>query len=89
MTDLKNRLSQYLRLVKKGEVIEVLEHSVPVARLEGVRYRQNSDAQLERLLRDGTVSYPASPSRGEGWKAPPVPCDGDIVEALIDERGDR
>src|SRR5262245_10769457 len=49
VTELKNQLSRYLRLVKRGETIEILEHSVPVARLEGVQGRgADRDSHLER-----------------------------------------
>jgi antitoxin (DNA-binding transcriptional repressor) of toxin-antitoxin stability system len=36
ISDLKNRLSYYLRLVKGGEVIEIIERRTPLARIEGV-----------------------------------------------------
>ena len=89
VTDLKNRLSQYLRLVKQGEVIEILEHAVPIARLEGLQPAQNGDALLDQLLRDGIISHPARKPGRDSLKMPPVPCAGDIVDVLIDERGDR
>lgn len=88
VTDLKNKLSQYLRLVRKGEVIEVLDRSVPVARLEGIGDEARSgDARLGQLLRDGIVTRAKrKPPRG-GLKNLPVPCRGDAVKALIEERG--
>lgn len=33
VTELENQLSKYLRLVKQGEVVEVLERGTPIARL--------------------------------------------------------
>jgi prevent-host-death family protein len=87
VTELKNRLSQYLRLVKRGETIVVVERSVPVARLEAVSGQgSGADSALERLVRDGIVSRPV---RGEGpspLRKAPVPCAGDIVKALVEER---
>jgi len=37
VTDLKNRLSEFLRFVKRGESLEVLERGIPIARIEPVR----------------------------------------------------
>jgi prevent-host-death family protein len=87
VTELKNKLSQYLRLVKRGETIEILERSIPVARLEGIESGSASgSAPLEKLLRDGIVTRAKrQPGKG-GLKTPPVPCAGDAVQALIEER---
>jgi prevent-host-death family protein len=90
VTELKNQLSRYLRLVKRGEIIEILEHSVPVARLEGVQDRATSgDGHLERLRRDGIVLPAKRRARLDLLREPPIPCRGDAVQAVVDERGDR
>ena len=90
VTELKNQLSRYLRLVKRGETIEILERSVPVARLEGVQGRAASgDGHLERLRRDGIVLPAKRRARVDLLKESPVPCRADAVQAVIDERGDR
>jgi len=55
--ELKNSLSRYLRLVKQGETVEVVERSVPVARIHGVQGRTaGADDLLERLTRDGLIT---------------------------------
>jgi prevent-host-death family protein len=88
VTELKNRLSRYLRLVKQGETIEILERSVPVARIEGIQARAvKSDSHLERLQRDGIV-VPAK-RRARVDLDSPVPCRADVVQAVIDSRGGR
>jgi len=90
VTDLKNQLSRYLRLVKRGETIEILEHSVPIARLEGVTVHEGSgEGQLERLRRDGIVRPARRRARGDLVKELPVPCGADPAQAVIDERGNR
>ncbi len=90
VTELKNQLSRYLRLVKRGETIEILERSVPVARLEGVRGRAAGDeGHLERLRRDGILAPAKRRPRPDLSKEPPVPCRADAVQAVIDARGDR
>lgn len=88
VTDLKNKLSQYLRLVQKGEIVEILDRSVPIARLEGIGQEALSgDAQLERLLRDGIVTRAKRKPSTSRLKNPPVPCRVDPVKVLIEERG--
>ena len=90
ITQLKNRLSHYLRLVKRGETIEILEHSVPVARLEGLQGRaEQSSAHLERLRRDGIVRPARRRAGTDLVQEPPIPCRGDAAQAVVDERGDR
>ena len=90
VTELKNQLSRYLRLVKRGEVIEILEHSVPVARLEGVQgLPTRTEDHLERLRRDGIVLPAKQGARTDIVDEPPVECRADVVQAVIDERGDR
>jgi antitoxin (DNA-binding transcriptional repressor) of toxin-antitoxin stability system len=90
VTELKNKLSKYLRLVKQGETIEVLEHSVPIARVERMGGGgAGADARLRRLVEDGVVS----PARRQGaedlLKKPAVPCAVDPARILVEQRGDR
>jgi prevent-host-death family protein len=89
VTELKNKLSKYLRLVKEGETVEIVERSVPIARLTRIPGVSDGESLLERLVRDGIVS----PARRKPTRAlikdDPVPCRGDAVQALIEGRGDR
>jgi antitoxin (DNA-binding transcriptional repressor) of toxin-antitoxin stability system len=91
VTDLKNGLSRVLRLVKRGETVEILERSVPIARIESVGGRSTDDeSRLQRLIRDGVVSpakVPVDPDIVLKFK--PIPCKVDVVKVLIEERGDR
>ncbi len=90
ITELKNKLSQYLRLVKRGETIEVLERSVPIARIEGLGDRAaGRNSLLQRLARDGVVALAKSKPSRDVLRTPPAPCRVDPVEILIEERGDR
>jgi len=90
VTEFKNHHSRYLRLVKRGEVIEILERSVPVARLEGVKNTGSfGQDHLERLRRDGIVLPAKRRARLDLLKEPPIPCTADVVQAVIDEREDR
>ena len=90
VTELKNRLSHYLRLVKKGEAIEVVERGLPIAVIGRAMTPRNSSEVLERLVRAGIVTPPKEKLDVEAFlRHPPVPCSGDAVQALIDSRGDR
>ena len=87
VTELKNKLSQYLRLVKSGETIEVLERSVPIARLQAIGSgAAQGDSHLERLLRDGIVTRAQRKPRKGELEEPPAPCSVDVVQILIEER---
>ena|ERR1041385_929624 len=90
VTDLKNKLSHYLRLVKRGETLEVIERSVPIARIEGVSGKAPSkDDLLERLIRDGIVNRGKRIDPKIILDFKPVPCKEDPVKVLIEMRGDR
>jgi len=84
VTELKNKLSEYLRLVKQGETIEILEHSVPIARILAIR--ESAGNGLERLIRDGIVT---AASEKPAALEKPLPCTGDVAAAVVEERGDR
>lgn len=89
VTDLKNKLSEYLRLVKKGETVEIVERNVPIARIEGVKRTKDwHDAVLEDLERRGIVRPPQEEPDPHFLKnRPPTPCSVDVVKILIEERG--
>ena len=77
IAELKSRLSEYLRAVRNGETIAVLDRETPVAQLVPVRER--------RALR---IRKPAAgrppPNRVKLPK--PLKLDIDIVDLLLEER---
>jgi prevent-host-death family protein len=90
VTDLKNRLSEFLRLVKRGETVEILERNVPIARLEAVRPASHATSDhVERLLREGLARGPKRKPDAAFWSFRPVPCSADAVRILLEERGER
>ena len=63
ISDLKNRLSYYLRLVRAGEVVEITDRKVPLARIEAIDAFNDSDAGsgwLRRMVEAGTIIAPRS-----------------------------
>jgi prevent-host-death family protein len=89
VAELKDRLSQYLRLVKAGETIEITERSVPIALLTRRSPRDSRERALDELVRDRLVVGPKRAPDLEALKQPPVHCRGDVLAALVDARGER
>ena len=58
VTDLKKRLSHYLRLVARGESVTILGRGRPVARLSRV---DADDSELEGLVASGLARPPVAP----------------------------
>jgi prevent-host-death family protein len=85
---LKARLSEYLRLVKRGEEVIVLERGRPVARILPI---PAGDKERDELIRLGLLR----PGRGRisarllkripVWNDP----EGKVLEALLAEREER
>ena len=80
IAELKSRLSEYLRRVRRGETITVLDRETPVARLEpvtpgGSRLVVREPAAGAPSLR--TLRLPA-----------PLQTNADILDLLAQERGD-
>ena len=82
IAELKGKLSEYLRAVRKGAEVVIKDHDTPIARL--VPYAE-SHPRLETI--------PATMSLKEMDKLPffrPKGLKpGDLKEALAEERGDR
>ncbi len=82
IAELKARLSEHLRQVRRGRTLVVLDRDTPIARL--VPYEEESGSL--------TIRRPAgrSPSLQRVPLPPPLRIDLDIVEYLVAERqGER
>jgi prevent-host-death family protein len=87
VTELKARLSSYLRLVKRGGEVQILERGVPVARLTRAALGRGPDRdRLARLVRGGILR------RGTGdlgWMVAEAPVSGrggSLLAALDEDR---
>lgn len=87
ISELKANLSRYVREVRRGGEIQVLDRGTPVARLvpvvEDIRH-----SVRERLIRLGLVK----PGRGNTaivLDRPPLVLPTRISEALAEDRNDR
>src|SRR5262249_42547419 len=86
VTDLKNRLSHYLRLVARGESVTILDRGRPVARLSRV---EANDAELEALVASGLARPPvAALPKDFLTRRLPRPKVS-VRRALIEDREDR
>lgn len=69
--ELKSRLSEYLRAVKRGEVVIVTERGQPIAELRRPVQRpagvEDHDAALDALAAMGEVTRTRGPRR-KGWR---------------------
>mgnify|MGYP003406641413 CR=1 FL=1 len=91
VTELKAQLAHYLRMVRRGTEVQILERGVPIARLVGIEPASGVDAErLERLAKAGIVR------RGTGdlrWalSEPPISSavKAQVSDALASDREDR
>ncbi len=82
ISNLKNHLSRYLRHVRSGEVVVVLDRERPVAEIR--RIDAASSDRLGNLVARGIVR--AGDPQALASYSPPVPASAGVLEALLDER---
>ena len=97
ISEVKNGLSAYLRRVKSGESVLVMERRTPVARIvpvgHGAESRQemdaaDRDAKLARLVQADIVTRRGFGSPREILKQP-VGQGGGLLEAVLEERSEE
>ena len=90
VTNLKAHLAKYLREVKKGNDVEIVERGVPVARLVGLAPpHSGKDVRFERLVKLGII-HPGTGDPKWVLTAPPIDVgDADISGSLREDREDR
>ena len=96
VTEIKNRLSHYLRLVRGGEEIEIVDRKTPLARIVklGDSPGFNEGASWIKEMYDlGIVKPPKNTQISSGFVSTDEVCssDGDpcgVLEALLEERGE-
>lgn len=91
---LKSRLSEYLRLVRSGEIVFVTDRDEVVAELRPARRQSGAPGSLEELLDSlaerGAITRASLPKRQWKWKTKGLGLAAGSANALLDEiRGDR
>jgi prevent-host-death family protein len=79
--EVKNRFSEYLRRVKRGETLVITERNVPVARL--VPFHQQGPPQILTLVEEGVASWEGGKPRGAA--VPPAVRGTASIAALVAE----
>lgn len=78
IAELKNHLSEYLRRVRRGRTITVLDRDTPIARLVPLAHDCESLRVRMPLSDAPTIACVPLP--------PPLPLERDVVELLLEER---
>jgi prevent-host-death family protein len=89
---LKNKLSEYVRLVESGETVLITDRDRVVAELVPPRARGNAlldDPVLAELVRKGMLTPAARPFTGPPPRGKPVAKLAEILRQLDADRADR
>ena len=87
VSELKANLSRYLREVRRGGEVEVLDRGAPVARL--VPAAAGDDAGIRERLIGAGVLRPGRGSTAAILESPPLALPVGLSEALAEDRADR
>ena len=92
ISELKANLSKYVREVRRGGEVQILDRGAPVAWLKpAVELQVDTDeeeALRTRLIRDGILT-PGTGSSRRIIDEPPIRLRASILEALMEDREDR
>lgn len=87
VSELKARLSHYLREVKRGGEVQVMERGVPIARLSAVQ-SSSPDDHRRRLIESGIIRT-GSGDMSRILERLPLDTGVTVSDAVIDDRADR
>lgn len=87
VAELKNRLSYYLRFVRRGQSVLICDRDVPIARIDPIRVATaaGDDDLIEELQRTGSLRAP-SQRLAPDWRKERPGTRADVVAAIIKER---
>jgi antitoxin (DNA-binding transcriptional repressor) of toxin-antitoxin stability system len=86
ISQLKNRLSAYLKKVRAGATVLIFDRDQPIARLERIETSGRVDDRIRRLEKAGVVRRPRRALRLESLKPMLEPPSRSVVEALLEDR---
>ena len=94
MTEIKNRLSYYIRLVRGGEQIEILDRKTPLARIVGITnlHDTGKDASWVKRMQDLGIVKPPDMKKTKSEftnQKGIVKAEGSssgVLDALVEER---
>ena len=90
ISDLKAHLSRYLRQVRRGGEVQIVDRGVPVARLVGLEppTGKADEERRGRLIQAG-VLRPGAGDLSVILARPPIQLSADLSTALQEEREER
>jgi antitoxin (DNA-binding transcriptional repressor) of toxin-antitoxin stability system len=88
ISNLKNRLSSYLRKVQAGETILVVDRNRPIARIERVGGSAGQDERLVRLEAAGLIRRAAAPLPRKMLSEKLPQARASVLEALLADRSE-
>ncbi len=86
VTEFKNRLSHYLRLVARGESVTIVDRGKPVARLTRI---EGDDSELHALVAAGLARLPLRPLPKDFLRRRLPRAKASVQRALVEDRDDR
>jgi len=88
--ELKNHLSRYLRVVRGGTRLVVMDRDTPIAELRPITSERSVAAdRRDDLIRRGVLVPAPRGSLTLEELGPPVRCGGDVLAALRADRNAR
>ncbi len=87
ISQVKNRLSAYLRKVRAGQTVLILDRDEPIAMITAVDSHDRPGDRLARLEKQGLVRRSTSNDPLAALRAP-VSAGESVVQALLDDRRD-
>jgi prevent-host-death family protein len=88
ISTLKDKLSAYIRKVRAGETVLVMDRDQPVAQLMPVSRQETDDERVARLIAQGVIRPAKGPplDMDEFLRRRPVVRGAGVLEALLEER---
>jgi len=90
IAELKNNLSRYLRKVRAGETVLIMDRNRPIARIERVRQEETGSERRARLIAVGKLVPPKNPIPHreivERLRKNRPTSKESVLEALLEER---
>ena len=90
VSELKAHLSRFLRTVKRGGEVQIVERGTPIATIRAIAQGENDDARRDRLIKAGILTPPREKPSNWILEQPPIRLPGPpSSELLRKEREDR
>lgn len=86
ISELKNRLSEYLKKVRAGHTVLIFDREQPVARLERVTGDAQGEGRLARLERSGLLRRARAQTPLKALRGALPKPKRSVTQALLEER---